>query len=85
MSLIMWQQPHAEDIITEMKASKEKDVVYVKNLTRTQTAFYQPLPIDNNKDMIVRMIGSEHWDTYTHNFNQIDVIHITISIGYCKQ
>ena len=68
-----------EDIITEMKALEEKEVGYVKKLTRAQTVFYKPLPVEENKDTIVGVMGTDHWDTYTQNFKEIDTMHITVS------
>ena len=57
------KRPHAEEIITEMKALEEQDVGYVKNLTRTQTVFYKPVPAEENREMIVEIIGSDCWDS----------------------
>ena len=57
----------------------EQDVGYVKNLTRTQTVFYKPVPAEENREMIVEIIGSDRWDSYTQNFKDIDTMHITAS------
>ena len=73
------KRPHAEEIITEMKALEEQEVGYVKNLTRTQTVFYKPVPAEENREMIVEIIGSDRWDSYTQNFKDIDKMHITAS------
>ena len=73
------KRPHAEEIIKEMKALEEKEVGYMKKLTRAQTAFYKPLPVEENKEKIVEVIGSHCWDIYTQNFKEIDTMHITAS------
>ena len=73
------KRPHAEEIITEMKALEEQEVGYVKNLTRTQTVFYKPVPAEENREIIVEIIGSDRWDSYTQNFKDIDTMHITAS------
>ena len=57
----------------------EQDVGYVKNLTRTQTVFYKPVPAEENREMIVEIIGSDRWDSYTQNFKDVDTMHITAS------
>ena len=73
------KRPHAEDIITEMKALEEKEVGYVKNLTRAQVVLYKPLPVDENKDVIVSIIGTDCWDSYAQKFKEVDTMHITES------
>ena len=59
-----------------MKVLEEKEVGYVKKLKRAQTVFYKPLPLEENKDTIVCVIGTDRWDTYCQNF---DTMHITVS------
>ena len=73
------KRPHAEEIISEIKALEDKKMGYVKNLTRTQTVYYMPLPVEENKDIIVGVIGSDRWDAYVHIFTDIDIVHITLS------
>jgi hypothetical protein len=73
------KRPLAEEIIKEMRVLEEKDVGYVRNITRTQTVFYKPTPVDDNKDRVNRILGSDYWDVYVKNFEEIDTVHITQS------
>ena len=73
------KRPHAEEIIKQMKSLEEKEVGNVKNITRTQIVFYKPLPLDQNKEKIVEIIGSDHWDIYATNFKEVDMVNITVS------
>ena len=73
------KRPHAEEIIKQMKALEEKEVGYVKNVTRAQTAFYKPLPLDENKEKVVEVVGSDCWDAYTQKFKEADTLNITVS------
>ena len=73
------KRPHAEEIIKEMKTLEEQGVGYVKNLTKTQTVFYKPVPTEENKELIVEIIGNDHWDTYAQVFKDIVTMHITAS------
>ena len=80
--------PHAKEIITEMKALEEQDVGYVKNLTRTQTVFYKPVPAEENREMIVEIIGSDRWDSYIHKILKMSIRCTSLhpnTIGCCKQ
>ena len=72
------KRPHAEDIIKQMKALEEK-VGYIKNLTKVQTAFYKPLPVEEKKEKIVEVIGSDNWGIYEEIFKKVDTMHITLS------
>ena len=71
--------PYAEDIIKQMKELEEIEVGYVKKIPRAQTAFYKPLPVEENKEKIVEVIGSDHWDIYVQNFKEVNTVYITIS------
>ena len=73
------KRPHAEEVVGEMKSLEQKEVGYIKYLTRAQTVFYKPLPSDENKDKVVEVIGSDLWDTYIQCFKEADIMYITVS------
>ena len=73
------KRPRAEDIIKQMKSLEGKEIGNVNNITRTQTVFYKPLPLDENKEKITEIIGNDYWDMYAKNFKEVDTVNITVS------
>lgn len=62
------QRPPAETVLKEMKSLEEKEIGNVKAVTRVQTAYYKPLPSEENKIKVTEIVGESNWDTYVQHF-----------------
>ena len=73
------QRPSAQEILEEIKKLEEEGLGAVKSVTKTQVVYYKPLPIDENKEAVLLLIGKEKWDTYVAQFKEQDTTYMTAS------
>ena len=72
-------RPPAEEVLQEMKKLEEEGLGTVKSVTKMQTAYYKPIPNDDNKADLLSVVEAEQWDSYIEHFKELDTTYMTAS------
>lgn len=69
-------RPRLDEIADHMKQLQECGIGTFVNLTSKERAFYKPLPTEDIKETICKVID-ERWDEYRANFKVDDTKYLT--------
>ena len=71
------KRPKLDEIAECMKKLSEDNVGKFEQLNQKERAFFKPLPVEDNKEAVIALVGNGKWDEYVLNFSTCDTQYIT--------